>query len=96
VAISVSVGSDSGLTSALLKSIRDFVRSELGEDPRTLLGDVAWQRMLDVTAVYDQERAECDALLQKVDWGSPLEKGRAVRVVLGMRLWAAAPGRPVR
>jgi ribosomal protein L37E len=56
--------------------IRDFVRSELGEDPRTLLGDAAWQRMLDVAAVYDQERAECDALLQKVDWGSPtLEKG---------------------
>jgi hypothetical protein len=56
--------------------IREFVRSEVGEDPRTLLGDVAWQRMLDVAAVYDQERAECDALLQKVDWGSPtLERG---------------------
>lgn len=56
--------------------IRSFVRSELGDDPRNLLGDGAWQRMLDVSAVYDQERAECDALLAKVAWGSgTLEQG---------------------
>jgi len=56
--------------------IRDFVRSELDDDPRTLLGDDPWQRMLDVAAVYDRERAECEALLSKVDWGSStLEKG---------------------
>ena len=35
-----------------------------------------WERMLDVAAVYDRERAECDALLSKVGWGSStLEKG---------------------
>ena len=56
--------------------IRDFVRSELDEDPRTLLGDDPWQRMLDVAAVYDRERGECEALLSKVEWASStLEKG---------------------
>src|SRR6266542_316095 len=56
--------------------IRTFVKSELDDDPRTLLGDDAWQRMLDVAAVYEQERAECDALLAQVSWASGvLEQG---------------------
>ncbi len=50
--------------------IRDFVRSELDEDPRELLGHGAWQVMLDVAEVYQQERSECDALLSQVDWTS--------------------------
>ncbi len=76
--------------------IREFVRSELGEDPRTLLGDAAWQRMFDVAAVYVQERAESDALLQKAEWGRRRWKkvcgpSRARNAVLGCCVRATRP-----
>ena len=73
---SISQASLNTLIADAFVVIRDFVRSELAEEPRALLGGESWQRMLDIAAVYDRERGECEALLSKVEWGSStLEKG---------------------
>jgi ribosomal protein L37E len=50
--------------------IRNFITTELEEDPLELLGDETWQAMLKVSEVYEAERAECKKSLDAVDWGS--------------------------
>jgi len=50
--------------------IRNFMVTELDEDPLALLGNEIWQAMLQISEVYEAERAECEDALGKVDWGS--------------------------
>ena len=42
-----------------------------GEEPRKVIGE-AWETMLEVRAVYDQERNACRATFGKVEWRSPI------------------------
>jgi hypothetical protein len=48
-----------GLISNTLTIVRTFLTDELGEDPRTLLGQNIWEAMLKVDAVYRAEKAIC-------------------------------------
>jgi hypothetical protein len=50
--------------------VRNFIATELKEDPLLLLGDETWQALLDVSEVYEAERAECEKALAAVDWQS--------------------------
>jgi len=50
--------------------LRNFITTELKEDPLSLLGEETWQAMLEVSEVYEAERKECVDLLAAVDWGS--------------------------
>jgi len=50
--------------------VRDFVVLQLHEDPRTLLGEDIWQRMLEVSEVFENERKDCRQQLEAVDWNS--------------------------
>ena len=50
--------------------IRNFMVAQLDEDPLALLGNEIWQPMLQISEVYEAERAECEGALGKVDWGS--------------------------
>jgi hypothetical protein len=40
------------------------------EDPLQLLGDETCRAMLEVSEVYEAERAECENALDRVDWES--------------------------
>ena len=67
-----------GLIANAFTIVRDFVTRELGEDPLQLLGDATWQAMLDVSTVYEEERASCEAAREAIDWQSEaLEEGVA-------------------
>lgn len=59
-----------GLLSDAFLIIRSFVANELKEDPRTLLSDEAWQKMLAVAEVHAEERNACQSLLDKIQWTS--------------------------
>lgn len=48
--------------------IRDFVRNELNEDPRELLGAPTWTALTNVAEVYEKEKAECAVSLESVNW----------------------------
>lgn len=48
--------------------IRDFVRAELNEDPRELIGEEAWETMTAIKEVYDRERQECVNAIQTFEW----------------------------
>ncbi|MEO0460588.1 MAG: hypothetical protein AAF219_07080 [Myxococcota bacterium] len=48
--------------------IRDFVVRELEIDPGELLGAPAWNCMLKIESVYEQERTECLDDLNKLRW----------------------------
>lgn len=48
--------------------INDFVREHLGEDPKELFGDEAWAVLIEVNEVYEREKAECVAALQKLSF----------------------------
>jgi len=50
--------------------IRDFVSDELEDNPRDLLGEDAWQTMLEVADVYEKERAESIRLIDEAKWAS--------------------------
>jgi hypothetical protein len=50
-----------------------FIRSELSEDPATLLGSQCWEKLLEIKNVFEKEKAECTALMAQVKWdGSAL------------------------
>lgn len=67
-----------GLIANAFTIVRDFVTRELKEDPRELLGDATWQAMLDVSTVYEEERAACQVARDAIDWMSDaLEEGVA-------------------
>ncbi|MEN3795076.1 hypothetical protein ABDZ38_00975 [Aeromonas caviae] len=48
--------------------IRDFIVNELGEDPRALLGEETWSKLIDVNEVYEKEKKECDFSLENLDY----------------------------
>lgn len=48
--------------------IRDFIVNELGEDPRVLLGDDTWSKLINVNEVYEKEKKECDISLEGLDY----------------------------
>jgi RNase P subunit RPR2 len=50
--------------------IRDFVRVNLGMDPRDLLGDDYWNILVSTAEVYQREKEECLESLGTVDWQS--------------------------
>ena len=47
---------------------RDFVRTELNEDPRELIGEEAWEAMTSIKEVYDRERQECVDAIESFEW----------------------------
>ena len=51
--------------------LRNFIDKELHEDPKCLLGETAWDEMLKVAEVYQEERRTCDEAIESIDWGSP-------------------------
>jgi len=59
-----------GLVSDAFIVVRNFITTELKEDPLKLLGDETWRSMLEVSEVYEAERAECEKSLAAVDWES--------------------------
>lgn len=58
---------------ALAKSfvvIRDFIATELNEDPAELLGETTWGTLLEENDVYERELEACRAALDEVEWNS--------------------------
>lgn len=51
--------------------ISDFIRKHLNQDPKELLGDEAWAVLIEVNEVYEREKAECVAALEKLEYWSP-------------------------
>lgn len=51
--------------------LRDFIATELNEDPKTILGETTWNEMLQVAEVNQAERKECDEAIESIDWDSP-------------------------
>ena len=50
--------------------VRDFVKDELGQDPKLALGTEAWNTLLSVSEVFEKERKDCHRRLGEVDWQS--------------------------
>ncbi|HWY53010.1 MAG TPA: hypothetical protein VNZ03_01000 [Terriglobales bacterium] len=50
--------------------MRNFVSDELRDDPLWLLGEPTWQKMLEVTEVYEALNRECEGLIAKAKWES--------------------------
>lgn len=50
--------------------IRDFIQTELRDDPKELLGNEAWNTLLSVSEVYERERQECEKALSAINWES--------------------------
>lgn len=50
--------------------VRDFIKSELVEDPRSLLGRDIWKTLVAEGGVYKKERQDCLEKLDKVKWES--------------------------
>lgn len=50
--------------------IRDFISIHLEEDPKKMLGDFAWDMLLNVSEVYEKEKQECVKKLEKYEWES--------------------------
>jgi len=50
--------------------VRDFVKNELAEDPRALLGRDVWKTLVTEGNVYKDERNDCLVELERVKWES--------------------------
>ncbi len=61
-----------GLISDSFLLVRDFIAKELHDDPLALLGEKTWQAMLGVTDVYQQEKEECQRLVNEANWPTPV------------------------
>jgi type I restriction enzyme M protein len=48
--------------------ISDFIKNELNEDPRELLGLKYWNAMLSTSELYEDQRKNCLDLLSKINW----------------------------
>lgn len=66
----VSRGAMEGAISDTFLIIRDFIHTELGENPQELLGDAAWAKLLSVSEVFEKERELCQQALSAIDWES--------------------------
>lgn len=60
-----------GVISKSFILFRDFARGELSEDPRSLLGEEIWLAMIEISDVYDRERAECVTAIKSFEWTAP-------------------------
>jgi DNA-directed RNA polymerase subunit M/transcription elongation factor TFIIS len=67
----VNRGSMEAMISNTFIIIRDFIHHELGEDPKELLGDDAWSKLLSVSEVVEKEHEVCQKALTDIDWDSP-------------------------
>jgi hypothetical protein len=59
-----------GLIADSFLIVRDFIADQLGDNPRDLLGEKAWETMLQIAEVYNAEHETCGRLLGAIDWGS--------------------------
>jgi hypothetical protein len=59
-----------GLISDAFILVRDFMRGQLHENPRELLGEEAWQEMLQVSELFEKERQTCRDALESINWES--------------------------
>ena len=59
-----------GLISNSFIVVRDFIAEHLGQDPKALLGDDAWNTLISVSEVYEREKAECVGTIENVPWNS--------------------------
>lgn len=50
--------------------INDFIHKHLNDDPKELLGCNAWAVLIEVNEVYEKEKSECAAALEKLDYYS--------------------------
>lgn len=50
--------------------VRNFVSSQLGYEPVSLLGEETWKVLLDVAGVYQRELDECSEAISQIDWRS--------------------------
>jgi DNA-directed RNA polymerase subunit M/transcription elongation factor TFIIS len=50
--------------------IRDLIVKELHEEPSALLGQVAWEGLLNEARVFKEEQAACKASFDNIDWGT--------------------------
>ena len=66
----VNRGAMEGAISDTFLIIRDFIHTELGENPQELLGDAAWAKLLSVSEVFEKERDLCQKALSAIDWES--------------------------
>ena len=48
--------------------IRDFVVTELEENPQELFGDDCWGSLMETSEVYAAEEAACQASISKINW----------------------------
>ncbi len=48
--------------------IRDFIKDEIDEEPREIIGDNYWSLLLNTAEVYEAEAAACIESLQEIDW----------------------------
>jgi hypothetical protein len=46
--------------------INDFIRNHLDKDPKELLGDEAWFVLIEINEVYEREKSECVAAIEKL------------------------------
>ncbi len=65
-----SRGAIQGMISDTFLIIRDFIRTELGKDPKELLRQDAWNTLLSMSEVYEKEREECEKALSVIGWQS--------------------------
>ncbi|MES1174032.1 MAG: hypothetical protein ABUL62_06860 [Myxococcales bacterium] len=59
-----------GIAANVLVIVRDFTTNVLGQDPRVLFGDKAWEQLLSNSEVFEAERNECLAAIRAVSWAS--------------------------
>jgi len=48
--------------------IRDFLRTQLNEDPLSVLGEPTWSTLTGIADVYNKEKGECLANVRSIDW----------------------------
>ena len=57
-----------GLISDAFILVHEFVVTQLHEDLKALLGENAWQQMIEISEVYERERRECRKMLESISW----------------------------
>ena len=55
--------------------IQEFVTSELGLEPKQLIGEKCWQSLLNIENVYEAAKKECMTTLCNLDWQYEIIRG---------------------
>ncbi|MCE9609209.1 MAG: hypothetical protein K8R23_03165 [Chthoniobacter sp.] len=63
-------GAMDGAVSNTFLIIRNFIHTELEENPQEILGEAVWAKLLSVSEVFEKERALCQQALSAIDWKS--------------------------